>query len=319
MENGRLVDWEAMEHVWDYTWKKMGIDTANSCVLLTEPPNNPEKNRKQMIAKMFEKYRFKGVHVAMQAILTLCARGVQTGIAVDSGDGVSHVIPVYESYTLPNVQRIDVAGRHVTNYLMRLLSFRGYVFNPSTDLLTVQEMKEKLCYAAYDLATEENLSRETTSVVAKYRLPDGRLVTLGSERFQATECLFQPHLLDVDQPGIPQAVYNCIEACDPDLRTPLRSHIVLSGGSTMYPGLPTRLEKDLNEMYAKSHKLNPIPPKVGIEDFPLRKHMVFIGGAVLAKILAEAQDGWITREEYDEKGPQWCLDKSLGKLPRKKP
>jgi len=303
-----------MEHVWDYTWKKMGITTSNCRVLLTEPPNNPEQNRKQMMQKMFEKYEFKGVYVAIQAILTLYAQGLLTGVVVDSGDGVSHIVPVCEGYSLPhNLKRIDVAGRNVTQYLMKLLLLRGYVFNSTADLMTVQEMKEKLCYAAYDYAAEERLAFETTCVSAKYQLPDGRVVNMSAERYKATECLFHPHLIDIDQPGISQALYESIEGCETDLRTPLRSHIVLSGGTTMYPGLPSRLEKDLNEMYAKSHKANSMPPKVSIEDPPRRKHMVFLGGAVLANVMAGQPSFWVSKEEYREKGIQYCLDKSLGK------
>jgi len=275
--------------------------------LLTEPPNNPEANRKQMIEKMFQKYRFKGVYVAIQAILTLYAQGLLTGVVVDSGDGVTHVVPVYEGFSLPHhMRRIDVAGRNVTQYLMKLLLLRGYVFNSSADIMTIQEMKEKLCYAAYDLAAERKLAEQTTAVCAKYQLPDGRVVNLSSERYQATECLFQPGLIDVDQPGMSDALYQCIESCETDLRTPLRSHIVLSGGTTMYPGLPSRLEKDLNDLYAKSHK---VPPKVAIEDPPRRKHMVFLGGAVLANVMAAQPSFWVSREEYEEKGIQYCLNK----------
>lgn len=314
MENGKIKDWEAMEHVWDYTWNRMGINTRDCKVLLTEPPNNPEANRKQMIQKMFEKYQFKGVYVAIQAILTLYAQGLLTGVVVDSGDGVTHVVPVCEGYSLShNMKRIDVAGRNVTQYLMQLLLLRGYTFNQTADLMTVQEMKEKLCYAAYDLAAEERLANETTTVCAKYQLPDGRQVNLSHERYRATECLFQPNLIDVDQPGMSEALYQSIEECETDLRAPLRSHIVLSGGTTMYPGLPSRLEKDLNDMYAKSHKTNANPPKVAIEDPPRRKHMVFLGGAVLANVMAAQPAFWVSREEYQEKGIAYCLDKSFGK------
>jgi actin-related protein 2 len=318
MENGRITDWDAMGHVWDYTFKeKMKINPSDSYILLTEPPNNPVENRRKMITTMFEKYNFKGVYVAIQAILTLYAQGLMTGVVVDSGDGVTHIVPVCEGYPLPyNFKRLDVAGREVTRYLMKLLLLRGYVFNSSADTVTIQEMKEKLCYAAYDLASEEKLAENTTAIVAKYQLPDGRNVTLSRERYLATECLFNPHLLDIDQEGMSKSLYSCIESCDVDLRTPLRSHIVLSGGTTMYPGLPSRLEKDMNDMYKKSHPAN--PPKVAIEDPPRRKHMVFLGGAVLANVMANQPVFWVTREEYKEKGAQWCTDKSLGTLKDKK-
>jgi len=314
MENGRITDWDAMNHIWDHTFERMKINPAESRILLTEPPQNPHANRLRMIQTMFEKYKFKGVYVAIQAILTLYAQGLMTGVVVDSGDGVTHVVPVCEGYTLPfNFKRIDVAGRDVTKYLMKLLLLRGYVFNSSADTMTVQEMKEKLCYAAYDLASEEQLAERTTAIVAKYQLPDGRVVTMSRERYLATECLFNPNLIDVDQPGMSRALFDCIEGCEVDLRKPLREHIVLSGGTTMYPGLPSRLEKDMNDFYTNSpaHRSSNIP-KVLIEDPPRRKHMVFCGGAVLANVMANQPAFWVTKEEYHEKGAQWCLEKSLG-------
>ena len=113
MENGIVKRWDDMQHLWDYTFfEKMRIDPAGRKILLTEPPMNPLKNREQMCEVMFERYNFGGVYVAIQAVLALYAQGLSSGVVVDSGDGVTHIVPVYESTVLNHLtRRLDVAGR----------------------------------------------------------------------------------------------------------------------------------------------------------------------------------------------------------------
>ena len=171
-------------------------------------------------------------------------------MVVDSGDGVTHIVPVYESTVLSHLtRRLDVAGRDVTRNLIALLLRRGYALNRTADFETVRQIKEKLCYVSYDLELDQRLSEDTTVLVESYTLPDGRVIRVGSERFEAPECLFQPHLVDVEQPGIAEFLFNTIQQADVDVRTSLYKAIVLSGGSSMYPGLPSRLEKELKQLW----------------------------------------------------------------------
>ncbi|KAK0086328.1 hypothetical protein PV325_003335 [Microctonus aethiopoides] len=309
MQNGIVRNWEDMCHVWDYTFgkEKMNINPRECKILLTEPPMNPTTNREKMIEVMFEKYGFAGTYVAVQAVLTLYAQGLITGVVVDSGDGVTHICPVYEEYALPHLtRRLDIAGRDITMYLIKLLLLRGYAFNHSADFETVRMLKEKLCYIGYNVESEEKLAVETTVLVESYTLPDGRVIKVGGERFAAPEALFQPHLINVEAPGIAELVFNTIQSADIDMRSELYKHIVLSGGSTMYPGLPSRLEREIKQLYLQRVLKNDVSKlgkfKIKIEDSPRRKDMVFIGGAVLADLTRDRESFWITREEYEEKG-----------------
>ena len=308
MENGIVKRWDDAQHLWDYTFfDKMKIDPTGRKILLTEPPMNPLKNRQQMCEVMFERYNFGGVYVAIQAVLALYAQGLSSGVVVDSGDGVTHIVPVYESTVLNHLtRRLDVAGRDVTRNLISLLLRRGYALNRTADFETVRAIKEKLCYVSYDLALDQKLSEETTVLVESYTLPDGRVIRVGSERFEAPECLFQPHLVDVEQPGIAEFLFNTIQAADVDIRSSLYGAIVLSGGSSMYPGLPSRMEKEIKQLWlTKVLKGNPERLgkfKVRIEDPPRRRHMVFLGGAVLASIMADRPDMWVSKAEWEEQG-----------------
>jgi len=277
------------------------------------------------------------------------AAGLLTGVVVDSGDGVTHIVPVYEGFALPHLtRRLDVAGRDVTRYLIKLLLLRGYAFNRTADFETVRQIKEKLCYVGYDLELETRLAQETTVLVENYTLPDGRVIKVGSERFEAAEALFQPQLVDVEAVGMAEQLYNTIQAADIDIRSEFYKHIVLSGGSTMYPGLPSRLEKEIKQLYLTRTLNNDtsrlevtlkkktffffffflsfLSPeistflcvsrfqkfKVRIEDPPRRKHMVFLGGAVLAEIMKDKEDFWVTKREYDEMGVSRALAKLGG-------
>lgn len=126
---------------------------------------------------------------------------------------------------------------------------RGYAFNHTADFETVRQLKEKLCYIGYNIETEQKLALETTVLVESYTLPDGRVIKVGGERFEAPEALFQPHLINVEGSGIAELVFSTIQAADIDVRPSLYKHIVLSGGSTMYPGLPSRLEREIKQLY----------------------------------------------------------------------
>ena len=251
MTNGVITGWDDMEKLWDFTFgEKLRINPAGRRILLTEPPLNPLKNRERMCEVMFERYQFGGVYVSIQAVLALYAQGLSSGVVVDSGDGVTHIVPVYESTVLNHLtRRLDVAGRNVTSNLIALLLRRGYALNRTADFETVRQIKEKLCYVSYDLELDKKLSEDTTVLVDSYTLPDGRVIRIGSERFEAPECLFQPHLVDVEQPGIAELLFKTIQAADVDIRSSLYKAIVLSGGSSMYPGLPSRMEKELKQLW----------------------------------------------------------------------
>ncbi|KAF5188409.1 Actin-related protein [Thalictrum thalictroides] len=170
VNNGIVQNWDDMGHVWDHAFfNELKIDPTVCKILLTDPPLNPSKNREKMVETMFEKYNFSGVFIQIQAVLTLYAQGLLTGLVIDSGDGVTHVVPVVDGYSFPHLtKRMNVAGRHITSYLVDLLSRRGYAMNRTADFETVREIKEKLCYISYDYKREYQLGLETTILVKNY-------------------------------------------------------------------------------------------------------------------------------------------------------
>mmetsp|Transcript_34742 Transcript_34742/g.56269 ORF Transcript_34742/g.56269 Transcript_34742/m.56269 type:complete len:358 (+) Transcript_34742:244-1317(+) len=315
IDNGIIRNWDDMIHVWEYTFThKLNINPKECKILLTEPPLNPKENRENMIRIMFERFGFQAVYVQTQAVLTLYAQGLVTGVVVDIGDGVTHIVPVYENYVLKHLtKRLNVAGRHITYYLIKLMQLRGYIFNRTADFETVRMMKEKLCYVSYDLDFDKKLALETTALVKPYITSDGRTVKLGRERFEAAEALFRPQVIDMEGPGIAEAIFNCIQSADIDTRPKLYQHIVLSGGSSMYPGLPSRLEKEVRLLHTQKilggDESKAAKFKIRIDDPPRRKHMVFLGGAVLGDLMKDRPDFWVTREDFEEGGVELAMKK----------
>lgn len=173
IENGIIRDYESMIPLWEFAFSQAhkdnpsAYDPKNSKIILTEAASNPAKNREKTAQIFFEQFNFSDLYISVQAVLTLYSKGVffilflgvfshtffvglLSGLVVDSGEGVTSIVPVFDGYSLSHlVKRLDIAGRDITRNLSNFIFQKGYASSKVISMDIVRQIKEKLCYVAY--------------------------------------------------------------------------------------------------------------------------------------------------------------------------
>merc|ERR1712025_1537469 len=313
LEHGVITNWEDMEKIWAHTFDNelrvvVGGESEDdedvAGVLLTEAPMNPRENRERMTQIMFETFDARRFYVAIQAVLSLYASGRTTGVVVDCGDGVSHTVPIYEGYSMPHaIQHINLAGRDLTDYICKILQESKITLTTTAERESAKKIKEDLCYVSMDFVGEVDafIGKEK-----QFEMPDGQVVTVHNQMIRCPELMFKPALDGREMPGLHQLTDKTVKDCDLDVRKDLLGNVVMSGGTTMFPNMPERLQNEIQTLVAEATKVKVIAP-------PERMISVWIGGSILAS-LSTFSRMWICKESdadatppitgYDEVGPR---------------
>eukprot|EP01119_Soliformovum_irregulare_P002689 TRINITY_DN12948_c0_g1_i2.p1 TRINITY_DN12948_c0_g1~~TRINITY_DN12948_c0_g1_i2.p1 ORF type:complete len:309 (-),score=61.83 TRINITY_DN12948_c0_g1_i2:11-937(-) len=295
IRNGVPQDWEQMTTIWNHAFTQLRVDSKSHPILLTEAPCNSRSIREKITAIMFEEFEIPAFYLSMQAVTSLYASGRVTGIIVDSGHTSTYSVPIYEGSAIQNaIHQLNIGGRDLTEFMLKLIAEKGYSLTGSSERGIFNHMKEHLTYVAINFEEEMHIARVTSSIERDYELPDGTMISLGSERFRCAEPLFNTNLLGIESDGMIQHhVHDSIMQCQSDLRKDLFHNVVLAGGNTMFPGMADRLRKEMSSL-APSAQIRTIAP-------PERKYSSWIGGSIMAS-LPTFLDTCISRTEWEENG-----------------
>jgi actin len=257
---------------------------------LLRPPHNPTVNREKMTQIMFETLNVPAIYVAIQAVLSLYSASRTTGIVVDSGDFVTHTAHIYEGFSIPhavsNVPLLVVTS--LTSWPS--FSLRDHTSSPHLlSLKSSEDIKEKLCFVTFEYEEALKNSYSSSELEKNYEIPDGKIITIGNERFRCPEYLFNP----LEMNG-KELTFNFIEDCNVDVRRDLYQNIILFGGNTMYEGIGERLLKEIESRAPKSINVKVIAS-------PYSRFAVWRGASTLTSLSTFASM-WVTKEDYKEQG-----------------
>eukprot|EP01083_Nonionella_stella_P080456 221129_1 len=295
IEHGVITSWDNIELLWRHVFKQLRVQPEEHCILLTEQPFNEKKNKQKMAEIVFESFNAPSMQTINAQVSALFAMGRTTGIVLDIGHDITWSVPIYEGYIQHYnalLSSSQITGKAITKYLMKLLQQKGHPLQAKS----VTDIKEKLCYVSADFKKEIEICDEnSTGMEREYVLPDGTNISLGSERFQCCEALFQPRLIQSEWLGVHQLLYDAIQLTEIEEKRDYYTNVVLSGGSTMFQGLDMRLKKELQRLAPASIRVQIANPISG------RKLATWTGGSIISSI-STFQDRWITKREYDKYG-----------------
>lgn len=294
---GEVGTWQDLEDLWDYMYaNELRIVAHTQPCLITEEPLNSKSNREKAIEVLFESFDVPAFFIGNQAVLSLYTSGLTTGLVLESGEGVTHAVPVFEGYSIPAaVCKGEIGGGDANEYMRDLMEVRLQMqFSGAEGRKTIRSIKEKLCYVALNFQAEMTKSHTDSTIETNYTLPSGQIVTVGNERFRCPEALFQPALMYSSSASLPTLLYTALQNSAIDLQPLLLANIVISGGNTMWRGIEQRLAREiaLRRGAGGQH----------ISAIATRQYGAWIGGSVLTS-LSTFQQLWVSRAEYDEYGP----------------
>lgn len=322
LKQGMVSNWDDMERFWQQCiFRKLRVNPEDHNFLLTEPPMNPPENREQTAEVMFETFGVAGLYIGVQAALALAGSSASkgssevslTGVVMDCGDGVSHVVPVVDGYVVGSgIKSMPIAGSNVTSFVQKLLRERNQSIPPELSMEAARQVKEKYSYVCSEMNKElgkhENDPDKYRRTHTMHNTKTGQdfSFSVGYERFVGPEIFFTPELYSSEfTTGLPQLVDEAIQSCGIDSRRSLYNNIVLSGGSTMYKDFGRRMQRDIKNILDNRLSAPNQAPDVNVVSHYNQRYAVWFGGSVLASAPSFVS-ACHTKADYEEYGPSIC-------------
>jgi len=296
IDNGSIVDWKHFSKLIDYTFYSLRVDPTLVNVLYTVHPLFPKNDLKRLFELFLEHYKCMSFYPVLDSQLTLYSGGFQTGLVIEIGDSRTRIVPIYKGYKINHaIQILQMGGKVLTKHMEKILGSIGFVVDSSIRRELVRVIKEKASFISLDY--NEDLKR-AEQYKKQFSLPDGSTITLDKERFMLPEIMFNPSSIGLEEDPLPLAIMNSIEECDLDIRPQLLNNIFLSGGSSMFPNLKSRIYQELELELARRKKRDQIIKIIAPRE---RTFSVWIGGSILCTI-PEFSKNWINRAKYHNEG-----------------
>ncbi|KXJ79033.1 hypothetical protein RP20_CCG002651 [Aedes albopictus] len=324
MKDGMVDNWDLFEKVLDYTYAKViQSESMYHPVLFSEAAWNVRNNRERLTELMFEKYSVPAFFLVKNAVLAAFANGRATALVVDSGATHTSAVPVHEGYVLSQaVVKSPLGGDYLSLQCRQYLEGQNIDLTPAYGIaakdvikerdnarFTPRQLPDKLTSSWQQYMLKGLLQDFQMSVVqvletpydertaaqipaVHYEFPNGYHQDFGPERFKLAESLFDHTML-----GAGQLASTSVGMCDADVRLSLYGSVVVTGGNTLLPGFPERLNRDLQHRAPSNTRLKMISANGSVE----RRFGAWIGGSILASI-GTFQQMWISSQEYEESG-----------------
>jgi actin, other eukaryote len=155
---------------------KVQFTELSNGLMMTEAPLNPRRNREKMAELALEHFQAPKFQISMQSLNAIYAEGLLSGLVLESGEGISTCVPVAEGFVLSHaIQRLDIGGRDINEYLMELLKTK-ILFTTTFEKEFARDIKEQCC--AIRTTKDQGINDKS-----KYCLPDGKIIELVSEKY----------------------------------------------------------------------------------------------------------------------------------------
>ena len=326
-QKGYLVNWDTQRQVWDYLFSNLKLTPKDLNLIFTEPPFNFPSIQESLHEVFFEEYQFSSILISSPTTLSAAYQLHEVPdrpccLVVDTGYSFTHVVPYFKGKVLrDSIRRIDVGGKVLTNHLKEIVSYRQ--LNVLDETYVLNQVKEEICFVSQNLYADMEIARKkdaSNTILREYVLPDftsvkkGYIRELGSksgveeqvlklanERFAVPEILFYPSDIGLNQMGIAEAIVHSISTTPKPMHAHLYHNILLTGGSTLFPGFYDRVFKEVRKLAPDIHDVHMSHSK--------QPHFTpwFGGKTIMAKGVVGLDDLQpVTQSEYKEYGHMLC-------------
>ncbi|KAK1936243.1 putative actin [Babesia divergens] len=307
VDHGHIYDYDALTGLWEYTFDKLSMVSEGNSILLTEPVLSSPEHHQKTGEIFLEALGVDEIHISITGLLAMYGIGKNSGTIVDIGDGMIQVVPMEEGHLQKNaIRRLDYGGMELTMYLQRLLCDLGYPMTSREDFQLCRKLKEELCFCSLDPRADE---AQPATLEKEYVLPDGQslrdgetnTINMSVERFYVCEALFNPTIMQLDQPGLATTVWDSIKNSGLTQRKLLMENIYLCGAGSSFDNLHERLKFELQNL-APPGARNNLNVHASQEQHMLSwKGACFMGAPEIRNAYKEQ---WITKADYDDEGPR---------------